>query len=71
MDSHWKLKDTTILELDLANVLTRKVVHKDLRNALVKFENFWSTTFRVIPDLVHCPESVFNCIQDPSNSTFF
>ena len=45
MDSRWKLKDTTILELDLANVFTSKVVHKDLRNVLLKFENFWSTTF--------------------------
>jgi len=36
------------LEPDLANVLTSKVVHKDLRNARVKFENFWITQFRVM-----------------------
>ena len=30
----------TILEPDLAKVLTSKVVHKDLSNVLVKFEGF-------------------------------
>ena len=32
-----KPKDMTILELVLHKVLTTKVVHQDLRNALVKF----------------------------------
>ena len=53
----------TILELDLAKVLTSKVVQKDLRSVLVKFENFQSTIFfSVIPVFVHYLESVFNIL---------
>ena len=40
-----KHKDMTILETVLAKMFTRKVVHKDLRNVLVKFENFCIKTF--------------------------
>ena len=49
-----------MLELDFAKVLTSKVVPKDSRNTLVKFENFWCTTFRVTPSTVTYPESVFS-----------
>ena len=52
MHSHWKLKDMIILEPDLANVLTSKVVHKDLRNVLVKFESFWTPTLELL--LLQC-----------------
>ena len=39
-------------------MLTSKVVPKDLRKALVKFENFWCTTLSVMQFLVYYPESV-------------
>ena len=53
----------TILEPDLAKVLTRKVVHIYPRNLLVKFENFfWTSTPWVIATLVHYPESVFDIL---------
>ena len=49
----------TTLELVLAKVLTGKVVHKDLRNALVKFVKFWCTTLPIMHFLVYYPESAF------------
>ena len=36
-----KPKDMTILESDIAQGLTSKVVHNYLRHVRVKFENFW------------------------------
>ena len=40
-----KPKDMTILELELAKVLTIKVVHKDPKNALVKLRIFGALLF--------------------------
>jgi len=39
-----KPKDMTILESDIAQGLTSKVVHNYLRHVRVKFENFWTST---------------------------
>ena len=38
----------TTLKSDLDLGLTRKIVHNYLRNALEKFENFWTSKSRIM-----------------------